>query len=157
MREAQATIGSGRVTISRRLLVMAGTLLLGTTLVPSVEATKKGKNTIESVNRRVQSQRDICETIGGGILTQEKVGKDTVTQCTGGRSHGRRCVHSKNKTECHQAFEVPPTSDSSGVGVPVSDVQTPEEPTKHPNTGVGVPVNDVGRAEEPNTSEPFLE
>lgn len=126
MNSAKTTTTARSITMTRRGFSLAA-LVLGMSIVPSVDAAKKGRTTIESINKRVRTQKDLCETLGSGILTSEKVGKATVTQCTGGTSHGQRCVHTKKGTKCHQTQTVP-----SG-----------EDPADPP-------------AGEPSTDEPFL-
>jgi hypothetical protein len=143
MKHAQTTTAPRLVTLSRLVLALAVAFVFGATLVPSVDAAKKGKNTIASVKDRVRNQRDLCEIIGNGILTSEKVGKATVTQCTGGSSHGKRCVHTKKSTQCHQTRTHPPGEPLPGEPLPGA---TAEDPGALPTEVPG----------EPPADEPFL-
>ena len=143
MRTERAATNLGSGPIARLVLVMTAAFLLGAMLAPHADAAKK----VPSVKSRVQTQVDLCETVGHGILTVERVGKDTVTQCTGGYSDGQRCVHSKKGTKCHQARVIPPSSGGDSVSVPVSDVGVSEEPPADPGSPPAAPPSD----------EPFLQ
>jgi hypothetical protein len=143
MSTERAATNLGARAIARLALMMTVVFLLGAMLVPHADATKKGA----SVANRIQSQVDLCETIGHGILTVETVGKDKVTQCTGGLSDGQRCVHSKKGTKCHQAKVVPPSSGNDSVSVPVSGIGVAEQPPTDPGAPPSAPPSDA----------PFLE
>ena len=147
MNSAKTTTTVRTITMSRRGFALAAALVLGMSTVPSVDAAKKGRTTIESINKRVRGQKDLCEIIGFGILTSEKVGKATVTQCTGGTSHGKRCVHTKKSTKCHQTQTVPSGEDPA-------DPPPGEPPPGATAVDPGAPPTEVPG--EPPADEPFL-
>ena len=125
MRIATATTTSRAVTISRLVVLLTVALLLGSVLVPSVDATKVSpKTTVASVKKRVQGQKDICEIGGGGTLTVTNTAfGSTVTKCNGGTD-----VHTKKKTTCHSIFAPPPRSVEETVTAPLGDAGVSDEP-----------------------------
>lgn len=141
-----------RDTLTRLVLAMIVTLLLGTMLVPSAEAAKNGpKSSVASVKARVGIQRQNCQDLGG-IMTTEKVGKATVTQCSGGGMDGQRCVNEKKSTKCHQTFTPPP----SGPAAPPTDGVN-EQPTgggQKPDHGDAGPPADT--VEHPSAGDPII-
>jgi hypothetical protein len=51
---------------------------------------------------RIQAQRDMCETIGGGTLevTDSPFKGIKLTECKGGTEDGTKCAHGRTKTNC---------------------------------------------------------
>jgi hypothetical protein len=156
MTQAMATTASRMVWYSRLLLTVAVALVLGLTLADSVDATKKGQNTIASVKDRIQVQRDQCELIGGGELDVRRgKGGTRFTYCEGGSHGGTSCKHTEDATQCKcettgkngwctQTVTAPP---HSGVAIP-----PPEGALDDPAGGGGVP-NAGGGATVPSPSE----
>lgn len=145
-------------TIARLVLSLVVALLLGTLLVPSVDASKKGKNTIASVGSRVQSQRDLCETIGGGTLDVKKTAFGTRTTCTGGTDDGAKCVIHKKYTKCERQRTRPPTS--APAVPPSGGVEEPGGGGGGSNAGGGAAVPPGGGVEDPGNptaGEPVLQ
>jgi hypothetical protein len=116
------------VWFSRLLLAVAVALVLGTTLTSSVDATKKGKNTIASVKDRISAQRDYCELLGGGELDVRRgKGATRFTYCEGGQFDGTSCKHTEGASQCkcettgkkgfcEQAIATPPDAGEPGPG-----------------------------------------
>jgi hypothetical protein len=101
MRNAQQATTATLGTLARVMVALAVALVLGSMLVPSGEAAKKGKNTIASVKDRVQGQRDLCETLGGGTMTVSTTPFGaTITDCEGGTHDGQHCVNTNASTTC---------------------------------------------------------
>lgn len=97
-------------TISRLALSLAVALLLGSMLAQGADAKRIPANGV-SIKDRVQAQRDLCETAGGGTLeATETAFGSTITKCKGGTDDGRTCVNTKQSTNCHQARRQPPTT-----------------------------------------------
>ncbi|MFN8592771.1 MAG: hypothetical protein U0031_15030 [Thermomicrobiales bacterium] len=111
---------------TRLVLALTMAFLIGSLLHPEVGATKRAP--VVSVSKRVETMRDVCELVGRGILTVEKVGKSTVTQCNGGTSDGQRCVISKTSTKCHQTVTAQPTGQDAG-SPPGGDAGVVTDPT----------------------------
>jgi hypothetical protein len=156
MTQAMATTASRMVWYLRLLLTLAVALVLGVTLADSVDATKKGNNTIASVKERIQVQRDQCELLGGGELDVRRgKGGTRFTYCEGGSHGGTSCKHTEEATQCKcettgkngwctQTVTAPP---HSGVVVP-----PPEGALDDPTGGGGGP-NAGGGATVPPPSE----
>src|SRR3712207_1793890 len=83
MKHEMATMASRRDLLSRLLLALAVALTLGTAMVPEVDATKKGKNTVESIKSRVKRQQKICESYGGTATVTPSAGKSKTVKCEG--------------------------------------------------------------------------
>ena len=126
MNSAKTTTTARSITMTRRGFSLAA-LVLGMSIVPSVDAAKKGRTTIESINKRFSTSKDLCETLGSGILTSEKVGKATVTPVAPVAPLMGSGVSTRKRHKCHQTQTAP-----SG------------DPPADPPAG------------EPSTDEPFL-
>jgi len=164
VKHAMATMASQTVWLSRLLLAVAVALVLGVTLADSVDATKKGNNTIASVKDRIQVQRDHCELLGGGELDVRRgKGGTRFTYCEGGSHGGTSCKHTEEATQCKcettgkngfctQAVTAPP---HAGVAVPPPDgvLDNPTGGGGEPNAGRGATVPPPSEA-DPGDGEP---
>lgn len=149
MRNATATTPARTVGIAQPVLALAVALVLGTMVVPVVEASKKGKNTIASIDKRVGAQRDYCELLGGGTLEVRTLPSGTKnTYCKGGMEGGKRCVHNERETTCKQTV-TPPGSEPAAPPIGGSN----RDPGDGPNAGAAAPPQGSGEA-DPNGEAP---
>ena len=95
------TATSRRSIVARVLLATIAAPTLANRLGGSAAATKAGKNTIASVDKRVSNQRDTCELINGGTLSVTTLPSGTKTTfCRGGTSDGTYCKNTASETSC---------------------------------------------------------
>lgn len=95
------TTTSRRSVLARVLLAAIAAPTLGNRLGSSAGATKKGKNTIASIDKRISNQRDTCELINGGTLSVTTLPSGTKTTfCKGGKSDGTYCKNTASETSC---------------------------------------------------------
>jgi len=135
-----------RDSIARVLLALAVAVVLGASLAPSADASKGGKNTVASVSKRVQAQKDMCEIVGGGTLKVVKRPGGTTTTCNGGVQDGRVCTYTSKKSRCHQTRQAVPGNPNSAPVVPVitGGGPGPEAPADPSDGGEEEPTEDPG-------------
>jgi len=107
-----------------------------------------------SISARVQSQTELCETLGGGKISVSysyENGKmvSAQTSCKGGSEGGRVCINDATTTDCYKVQEHQTIRDVPGdVGsMPVFEAQTATSIS-------GVPVQDTPALEPVATPEP---
>lgn len=91
---------SRRIVLSRLVAAVAMAPVLGVTLTGTVEARKKGKNTIASIKDRVKWQQELCNNDGGTLDARELPSGTTIGYCEGGSTDGTRCKHTEQDTTC---------------------------------------------------------
>jgi hypothetical protein len=124
----QSTVSRAAVrpaALSRWALSLVVAIVIGAMLIPEVEASKPGKNTIASIEKRIEAQKDNCELIGGGTLTvtPSPFVPNMITKCVGGEEDGKRCTHTPRKTVCTQTLTplediVVPPDEAAALGAP---------------------------------------
>jgi len=101
MERAMGATASRTVGFSRLLLALAVALVLGTMVAPDADAGKKGKNTIESVGKRVKTAVSVCDKDGGTATVTKKPGGTTVA-CEGtSTNHDWACTYHSKGNRCH--------------------------------------------------------
>lgn len=107
-----------RRILSTGLLALASAFLPGAALVQNVYAGKKVKAT-GTVADRTQSQRESCETIGGGKLAVlDGPNGSNTTECKGGDFDGYTCYNTKKDTTCRRNLTKQPSSPLTDAGGP---------------------------------------
>ena len=118
MKHAMAATASRTVGFSRLLLALAVAMVLGSTVVDSVDAKKNHGRKPTSIADRIKDEKTLCEKNGGKIWVTHKPGSATST-CNGGAKDGRECTHTRKSTVCAPARTQPPAH--GGVTAPPSD------------------------------------
>jgi hypothetical protein len=149
MTNAMATTVSRRRWLSRLLMAAALAPVLGTTVVPDVDAKK-----IQPIKKRVQNAREACEILGETATVEKRPGGTTVT-C----SDGFVCTISSKKTRCFQTLTNSPAPLAGGGGAvpPSGGNEDPTDTGANPGGGGGV---DPGPGADPTgggTGDPVLE
>ncbi len=138
-----------RRILSTGLLALASAFLPGAALVQNVHAGKKKVKATGTVADRTQSQRESCETIGGGNLAVlDGPNGSNTTECKGGDFDGYTCYNTKKDTACRRNLTKQPSSPLTDAGGPPSDGVN-EQPSDGKPVGGGADVN-PGPAEEPD-------
>ncbi len=115
---------------------------LGALPIPDVAAGKKTKRKPSSVQSRNQSQREMCETLGGGTLEAKPIGGGSwETTCHGGESGGRQCTNTAQSTVCVRprtisdvpAHPLQPQSPFADPAVGATQPLEPDSPFAHPS------------------------
>ena len=76
---------AGRTTLSRRLLVVMGALLVGARLAPPVAADRVPANG-RSIADRVRDQEESCLLGEGDFSSRKTAFGSVITTCSGGKS-----------------------------------------------------------------------
>ncbi len=101
MKQTMTATTSREVWLSRMILAAAAAPVLGEPLRGPVLAAKKGKNTIASVDKRLENAKDTSETIGNGTLdTVPLPSSAKITYREGGTHDGTRCKHTSREPSC---------------------------------------------------------
>jgi hypothetical protein len=122
MKYTMVAMASWTAGFSRLLLALSTALVLAALAVPEVDATKAGKNTIDSVSKRAGNEAKICENAGGTATVTKKPGGTTVTctdvpnQVPEGGDYA--CTFHSKGYRCHAIRTSPP---GSGPVAPPAD------------------------------------
>ena len=118
--------------IARLVLTVAVAVMLGTMVVPEVEAKKLDKNTIARViNKRARNEARICEQAGGNATITKGAGKSKTVSCTDlpnqvpEGSDGYSCTFHSKGVRCHAIR----TGQSQGTTAPPPTGGLQEDPT----------------------------
>lgn len=143
-----------RATTTRRRILSVGLFALvsaivpGAILVPDASAGKKKKKVKAngSVIDRTQTQREACETIGGGQLAvlDGPHGSNT-TECKGGDNDGYTCFNTKKDTTCWKDLTRQPSSPlNDSTAPPTEGNEQPYDGGKPAGGGHVDPIGGVG-------------
>lgn len=128
-------------------IALLPTALLGQNVAADKKKKKKGPPT---VSERTQSQREMCETLGGGkMAVLDGPNGGNTTECKGGDSDGFTCINTKKDTKCHQALTQPTSSLNDSTAPTTGGNEQPYDGGKPAGGGAGV---DPGPAEDPGGS-----
>jgi hypothetical protein len=150
MKHAMATTVSRRGLLSRLLMAAAVAPVMGTMVVPAVDAKK-----IQPIKKRVQNAREACEIVGGTATVEKRPGGTTVT-C----SDGFVCTISSKKTRCFQTLTNSPATKAGGGGaVPPGDNgnEDPSDGGADPGGGTHVPPDGGVDPNGGGSGDPVLE
>jgi len=92
--------GTTRTATFKWILTLVALVAIGLATVHEADARKFTVKATTSIKDRVQAQRDMCATIGGGTLTVTSGYVTTTTSCSGGTEDGTNCSHTRNETTC---------------------------------------------------------
>ena len=114
MDRIRTTPPAGRTTLSRRLLVVMGALLVGARLAPPVAADRVPANG-RSIADRVRDQEESCLLVEGDFSSRKTAFGSVITTCSGGKKSANLCQH-RAKHDLSPAVDpaarqYPPTAD----------------------------------------------
>jgi hypothetical protein len=106
MHTIRTTPPAGVATLSRRLLVVMGALLVGARFAPHVAADRVPANG-RSIADRVQDQSERCFVFEGDFSSRKTAFGSVITTCSGGKKP-EICVNTAQSTTCHPPLTRPP-------------------------------------------------
>jgi hypothetical protein len=145
-----------RPTLLNTLLIVASLLLVG--LMLANPASAEPRKTTSSMSSRVTSQRELCETLGGGqmdYVNSYEGGKlvGVTTYCKGGKGDGYNCANTATTYDCWQSPKSGSAPRRPGLADPITEVQVVQAtPVGNlPSVGSGVsdggPQRDIGNVD----------
>jgi hypothetical protein len=130
--------------MTRTIRTVAVALLLAVAVVVSLGATtidvKAEKKTYGSVADRTESQRELCETLGGGklaVMDGPAGSGSNTTECKGGTNDGWTCYNTAKTTDCHSAKFQNVKGSQYDATIASDDIEANEQPAPRGNVAGG--------------------